>query len=213
MQHRLTSKPVELVNIATALKAAFTSAFATSILTSIAHGLRNGDVIRLSNSGGALPDGLSATTNYYVKVIDVNTFLPYLDSEFKTLATFVDDGTGTHSFSLKCRKINVKDFKNVILSVNTASNANFTMKVQISAADSCPDFYSAASASNPWSYAQIKDLDDMTAINGSTGTGPSGTDINKTYEVNTNSQDWLCIDFTSVTAGKVQIVLSAYGDI
>lgn len=209
MQNRGYSKNQELVNIATALSAVFTFANATSICTSSAHGLRDGDVVRVSSTT-TLPDGLSATTNYFIKVIDVDTFYLYLDSEFKTLATTADDGTGDHSFFLQSRKMNVKDYKVVVISLSTAGNANFTMKCQGSSRDEAPEFADAASATNPWSYIQMVNLDDGDTIDGTTGTGPTGTDINKQYEVNTNALSWICFDFTTITAGKAQIVASGF---
>lgn len=48
----------------------FTADDATDVITfPAAHGLRPGDPIRVSNSGGALPGGLSAGTTYFVKTV------------------------------------------------------------------------------------------------------------------------------------------------
>lgn len=210
MQNRGYSKNQELVNIATLLSSEITFANATSIFTATGHGLRNGDVVRLANSGGALPDGLVSTANYYVQVIDADTFYLYTDSEFKTLATAVDDGSGTSTYVLQSRKMNVKDYKVVIISLDTDGNANFTTKCQGSAQDAAPEFANAASATNPWAYVQIVDLDDGDPVDGSTGTGPTGTDIHKQYEINTNALSWICFDFTTVTAGKAQIIASGF---
>lgn len=209
MQNRGYSNNQELVNIATVLSAVFSFANATSICTSNGHGFRDGDVVRLS-SAGTLPDGLLATVNYFVKVINVNTFYLYLDSEFKTLATAADDGTGNHSFVLQSRKMNVKDYKVVIISLNTSGDANFTVKCQGSSKDIAPEFADAASPTNPWSYVQMVDLDDGDTIDGSVGDGPAGADVNKQYEINTNALAWICFDFTTVTTGKAQILASGY---
>lgn len=76
----------------------FTNVAATDVITSAAHGLKNGDIVQVSNTGGALPTGLSASTNYYV--IDATT------DTFKLSATYfgasvdmTDTGSGTHSFN------------------------------------------------------------------------------------------------------------------
>lgn len=54
----------------------FTAA-TTDICTLAAHGFRLAEAVRVSNSGGALPTGLSAATTYYVKPIDSGTFYLY----------------------------------------------------------------------------------------------------------------------------------------
>ena len=81
----------------------FTAANATEIFTSAAHGLLTGDgPVQLTNSGGALPSGLSAATDYYVIKIDANTF--YLattrsNAYAGTNLLIAGDGTGTHTLS------------------------------------------------------------------------------------------------------------------
>lgn len=54
----------------------FTAA-TTDICTLASHGFRRGEAVRVSNSGGALPTGLSAGTTYYVYPIDSSTFYLY----------------------------------------------------------------------------------------------------------------------------------------
>jgi hypothetical protein len=51
----------------------FTADAATDILTANGHGLVNQQVVRVSTTGG-LPAPLAAVTDYYVIVIDANTF-------------------------------------------------------------------------------------------------------------------------------------------
>lgn len=82
----------------------FTAANATNQLTSTAHGLATGaGPFLLSNSGGALPAGLSDTQLYWASVDDVNT-LKLATSRGKAIngiaVSFSDDGTGTHSYFL-----------------------------------------------------------------------------------------------------------------
>lgn len=71
--------------------------------TSVAHGLQTGDgPIRISNSGGALPAGLAAATDYWIIRFDADVF--YLAAS-RALAlagtnlTFTTDGTGTQTLS------------------------------------------------------------------------------------------------------------------
>jgi len=83
------------VNYVAGYAAAFTAANATEILTVNQRTYTAGDKVRLSNSGGALPDGLSADTDYYVITVDGNTFQLSLTSGGDAV-TFDDDGTGTN---------------------------------------------------------------------------------------------------------------------
>lgn len=74
----------------------FTAA-TTDIITCNSHGVKDGDQVVLSNSGGALPAGLAASTRYWPIEITPNTFKvsaiaggPAVD--------ITGTGTGTHSF-------------------------------------------------------------------------------------------------------------------
>lgn len=81
----------------------FTANSVNDQCTATAHGLNTGDgPVQVSNSGGALPAGLSAATNYWIIKIDANTF------EFSTslanalLGTQIDlttNGTGTQTLT------------------------------------------------------------------------------------------------------------------
>lgn len=95
-----------LANVTRALvvaDAVFTAANATEIFTATAHGLLTGDgPINVSNSGGALPTGLTAATDYWIIKIDANTF--YLATSLAnaiagTNLTITTDGTGTQTLS------------------------------------------------------------------------------------------------------------------
>lgn len=81
----------------------FTAANGTEIFTSAAHGLNTGDgPVWVANSGGALPAGLTAATDYYVIKIDANTF--YLATTLAnalagTFLLITTDGTGTQTLT------------------------------------------------------------------------------------------------------------------
>lgn len=81
----------------------FTAANATEIFTAVAHGLLTGDgPLQVSNSGGGLPTGLTAATNYWVIKIDADTF--YLATSLAlamagTNLAITGDGTGTQTIS------------------------------------------------------------------------------------------------------------------
>ena len=79
--------------------ATFTAA-TTDIVTATAHGYVTGDRVRLTNSGGALPAGLAAATDYYVIRLTADTFKLAASDALATAGTAVDitgTGTGTHS--------------------------------------------------------------------------------------------------------------------
>ncbi len=82
----------------------FTAANATEIFTANAHGLLTGDgPINVSNSGGALPAGLTAATDYWIIRLSANTF--QLATTFaRALAgtpvvAITTDGTGTQTLA------------------------------------------------------------------------------------------------------------------
>ena len=62
------------------------------------HGLRDGTGVVFSNSGGALPTGLTAGTTYYSKQgADSGKFTLWTDATLTTQVTFTGAGTGTHT--------------------------------------------------------------------------------------------------------------------
>lgn len=79
----------------------FTADSTTDHLTATAHGLNTGDgPVQVSNSGGALPAGLAAATNYWVIKIDANTFELATSLSNALAGTQIDitsNGTGTQT--------------------------------------------------------------------------------------------------------------------
>lgn len=74
-------------------KVACTLSNATNIIQDVAHGLSNGDKVRLVNSGGALPTELSKYLTYYVINKSDDDFQVSLISGGSAV-TFTTDGTG-----------------------------------------------------------------------------------------------------------------------
>jgi uncharacterized phiE125 gp8 family phage protein len=74
---------------------AFTADNTNDTLTAAGHTYAADDVVRLTNSGGALPAGLAAETDYYVINVSGNT-LQLATSQGGSAVSFTDDGTGTH---------------------------------------------------------------------------------------------------------------------
>jgi hypothetical protein len=74
----------------------------TNICTATAHALITGTVVQVSNSGGALPTGLSASTNYYVIYLSANTFslaTSLANSLVPTAITISGTGTGVQTIT------------------------------------------------------------------------------------------------------------------
>jgi hypothetical protein len=72
-------------------------------LTAASHGLLTGDgPFQVSNSGGALPGGLVAATDYWIVKVDGNTFklaASFADAMAGTTIALSTDGTGTQTLA------------------------------------------------------------------------------------------------------------------
>lgn len=199
----------KIFNYLSKLQADFTVNATTDIITSSAHGLVKGDKIQLTTST-TLPAGLSLATDYFVINPTADTF--QLSATVNGPAiNITGTGTGTHTFHLKGKVILCEGFQHIELSFDSANNANLTAKVQYSNSKDCPDFNAAVSAINRWYYAQIKNLDDGTSINGSTGIAPSGTDFHKCYEINVNKARFVTLEIPTFTAGTLNAFISLGG--
>jgi hypothetical protein len=74
----------------------FTANATTDVLTSAAHGFEDDETVMFSNSGGALPAGLSNSTLYYVINSTANTFKVSLTAGGSAV-NITSAGTGTNS--------------------------------------------------------------------------------------------------------------------
>lgn len=78
----------------------FTANSATDVFTLTAHGMANGTRVFVTNSGGALPAGLSSsfsTTNYYIANQTANTFQLSAFSSGTPVIDITTNGTGTNT--------------------------------------------------------------------------------------------------------------------
>lgn len=101
--------------------------------------------------------------------------------------------------------IDVWDFRNVVITVATASSGNLTVKCQGSIAETAPDFSAAATAANPWTYVQMIDLADGSSVAGATWIAAAGTDIIRTVEINENLFKWITFNVTARVAWSVTV--------
>ncbi len=112
--------------------------------------------------------------------------------------------TGTSSV------IDVRDFRNCVVKIGTATSANLTVKAQWAVASASttttpPTFSSAQSVSNHWDYIQMVDLQNGAAVDGDTGFVVTGTDDFRQFEINVNSLDYIAFTVTARSAGSVTI--------
>jgi len=78
----------------------FTAVATTDLCTLTSHGFKTGIKVQVSNSGGALPTGLAAATDYYIIKIAANTFKlasGLVDANAGTPINLTSDGTGTNT--------------------------------------------------------------------------------------------------------------------
>lgn len=92
---------------------------ATERVNKVAHGLTDGTKIMFSNSGGALPTGLSAITVYYVVNKNADDFQVSL-TVGGAAVTFSDDGSGTNQYHTLTQ---TKCFDTMISAAATNSDA------------------------------------------------------------------------------------------
>ena len=97
----------------------------------------------------------------------------------------------------------VEDFVNLTLALDSASNANLTVKVQGSISQDAPTWGSAQSATNQWDYILLKDLEDGSSLDGDVGLALTGTDDHRLFEVNVNGLRWLNLIVTAYVAGAI----------
>lgn len=108
--------------------------------------------------------------------------------------------------------IPVKDFRNCVVRIWTASSANLTMKAQwaiwtFENPDTAPDFSASQTVANNWDYVQMIDLSDWTPVNGTTWFVCTWTDKFKLYEININGLDFLSFTVTARSAWSVTVVV------
>lgn len=106
--------------------------------------------------------------------------------------------------------IPVRDFRNCVVKVWTASSANLTMKAQWAISSSAtdytaPTFSSSQSVANNWDYVQMVDLQDGNHINGDTGFVVTWTDDFRLFEININWLDFIAFTVTARSAWSVTV--------
>lgn len=108
------------------------------------------------------------------------------------------------------KTIDVRDFRNCVVKIGTATSANLTVQAQGAVAsaatpDTPPDFSSTQTVSNHWDFVQMVDLQDASPVNGDVGFVVAGTDDFRQFEININSLDYLNFNVTARSAGSVTV--------
>lgn len=106
--------------------------------------------------------------------------------------------------------IDVRDYRDCIVKIGTATSANLTVKCQGAVASSAtpttpPTFSSAQSVANHWDYVQMVDLQSGSPVDGDTGFVVTGADDFRQFEININSLDYIAFTVTARSAGSVTI--------
>lgn len=97
----------------------------TDTITENAHGLQDGDPVVLSNSGGALPTGLSAATTYFVVGATANTFQLSTTLGGSAVNITAAAGGGTHTLTLnRSTSQNIRETaRSLIHAINRSATA------------------------------------------------------------------------------------------
>lgn len=181
------------------------------VITATAHGLNTGDTVMINGH----TTNIAANGIFKVTRLTANTFSL---QDYVTGTNIAGSGGGSGSGGVMIatpKVLDVRDWRNVILAIETSGSASFTMKIAgslgkvttdvIAPYTDTPNFAATQSKSNPYTFVQIIDLDTAAAVNGATGITTAGTDLLKSYEVNVNALKYVCPILTAWTAGVITL--------
>lgn len=199
--------PLKTIFNAIGIKTAAFTAATTDIVTSAAHGLKDGDMVVLSTTG-TLPAGLATSTVYLVHQAATDTF-ELINKSTGASVDITDTGTGTHTFTMHDvgNAINVGYYNNseLMLDSDGDGDAAMVVKFQASYQKECPDFSAAQAPDNQWEYIAVRDRNSNSVVAGDTGITFSGADDNRIFNVESNSIVWLCAIISDWTAGEISL--------
>lgn len=182
------------------------------VVTASSHGFTVGQkVLIVGHSTNVAANGI-----FLVKAATTNTFT--LGDRY-TNADVAGSGGGAGSGGI-CMKaptvILIQDWRNVVISVFTSGTSTMTVKVAGSLGKIVntsltnlnvnePLFAGTISASNPYQFVQIINLDTAAALNGATGIVLSGADTQTQYEVNVNLLKYFTVYPVTWSAGTITV--------
>ena len=91
---------VAVITVTTPSAGNFTADATSDVCTKATHGFKTGLKVQVSNSGGALPTGLSAATDYFVIYVSASTFqlaTSLVNAQAGTAINITTNGTGTQT--------------------------------------------------------------------------------------------------------------------
>ena len=106
----------------------------------------------------------------------------------------------------------IADFMHIMLTLSSASSANFTIKVQGSMSDKAPDFSASQSNTNRRDYVQVKNYQSWSNVDWDIWIGFAWTDTVEQYELNVNGLKWICATITTRAAGSISLRMNAYSN-
>lgn len=187
------------------------------VVTATGHGLSTGDRVLIQGHS----TNIAANGIFKITVLSANTFS--LQDEFTGEdVAGTGAGAGSGGFCMKAPPIvNVMSFRNIIVEYGTSGSATVTAKSLGSNGNpetaqnfgpgyprkDMPNFGATQNpASNAYSFVQMIPLDTGTPVAGGTGIVASGTDVQNSWEVNTNAFKYFTFIPTSWTQGAITAV-------
>lgn len=196
------TKEYQLFNAVTPVAVTSSTDATPIVVTATAHGLSTGDkVLIFGHSTNIAANGIFKVTRL--------TADTYSLQDQNTNASIAGSGAGAGSGGVMIanpKVLDVRDYRNLILQVETSGTATMTLKMAGSLGKSdgsTPNMGATISPSNPYQFMQLIDLDTAAAVNGATGVVVSGTDIAKNYELNVNAITYFCLIPVSWSAGAL----------
>ena len=208
------TSPQKTIFDAIGIKTAAFTAATTDIITSAAHGLKNGDMVVLTTTD-TLPDGLALATVYLVHQATTDTF-ELINKDTGASVAITDTGTGTHTFTMHDvgNAINVEYYKNNELALDSdgGDDAAMVVKFQASYQKEAPDFSASQAEDNQWFYIAVRDRNSNSVIDGDTGITFSGADDHRAFNIESNSIVWISAIISSWTAGEITLKAKSSND-
>lgn len=190
-------------------KATFTAVNATEIFTSSAHGLSNGDCVTVASST-TLPNGLSASTYYYIITVTTNTF-QLSTTPGGSVVTISDDGTGTHTWyqERETDSFDASPYDHLAVAIHADSSPNLTIFCMGSEHTTKPTFLDPQSDSNSYDFQDMVDKEDQQQIEGDDGFAIIAED-HRRFVVNDDSTKWLAFKTKDFKGGDVIIRIRGF---
>lgn len=101
---------------------------------------------------------------------------------------------------------NVDNSRHVVLAITAdGTTPTFRIRVKGSITNDAPNFGGAQTRQNQWEYIMLKDLNDGTTIDGSTGISWAGTGSTRLVEINTNGLKHFVVEVDNHTSGNATV--------